>query len=370
MNMIKLNAFGKSKWDEYVINHPSGMLYHLHGWGQIIQRAYRKKPFYIASVESTRNEINGILSLVHLKNFFFGNSVISLPYFDLGGILSDNKDTNDALISESAKIAKKLGAQDIELRQAAPLYPLSGFSTQDSDKDILFSKAKINSDIFYLKLFSNKFRMLLDLPESPDILLKSFKSKLRSQIKRPIKAGFQTKIGGMELLDDFYKVFCINMRDLGSPVHSKNLIKFTLEEFNSSSRIFVVYKDDIPVSCSLGIGFKDTFYNPWASSLRKFSGSSPNMLLYWAMLKLACEKGYRKFDFGRSSLDEGTYRFKKQWGAEPEPIYWQYINQNSKTYNNAIVKKDDYSMVINCWKKLPVPVSKFLGPIFRKNIPL
>lgn len=73
--------------------------------------------------------------------------------------------------------------------------------------------------------------MLLDLPESSEILMKYFKAKLRSQIKKPLKEGLKPKVGGIELLYDFYKVFSINMRDLGSPVHSQKLMRIVFEEF-------------------------------------------------------------------------------------------------------------------------------------------
>ena len=116
--------------------------------------------------------------------------------------------------------------------------------------------------------------------------MKSFKSKLRSQIKKPIKEGLEAKVGGPELLEDFYKVFLINMRDLGSPVHSKKLMQNVLVAFLDKAKIIVVYKDRDPLACSLIIEFNDTLENPWASSLREYSRLSPNMLLYWTMQNL------------------------------------------------------------------------------------
>ena len=147
--------------------------------------------------------------------------------------------------------------------------------------------------------------MLLDLPDSSEEMMKSFKSKLRSQIKRPLKDGLVAKIGKSELIDDFYSVFCANMRDLGSPVHGKKMITTVMALFGEAANIVMVYKDKIPVACSLVIGFRDVLENPWASSLRQFSRFSPNMLLYWTMLAFACDNGYRKFDFGRSTPRRG-----------------------------------------------------------------
>ena len=117
--------------------------------------------------------------------------------------------------------------------------------------------------------------MLLGLPKSPDELLNSFKSKLRSQIKKPVKEGLTAKTGGLEPLDDFYEVFSINMRDLGSPVHSKAFIGGVIEQFSAESRICTVYRERQPLACGIIIGFRDTLHNPWASSLREYGRLQP-----------------------------------------------------------------------------------------------
>ena len=217
---------------------------------------------------------------------------------------------------------------------------------------------------------SHKVRMLLNLPESSEKLMKSFKSKLRSQVKKPIKEGLNSKIGGLELLDHFYNIFSINMRDMGSPVHSKRLMRHVLEEFPDSAKIVVVYKDNQPLACSMMAGFKDVLENPWASALREYSSLSPNMFLYWTMLEYATDNDFNCFDFGRSSPDRSTYKFKKQWGAKPMPLFWHYISLNGEPIGEEASEKSNFDKAIQCWQKLPLSVTKIVGPIVRKHIGL
>jgi FemAB-related protein (PEP-CTERM system-associated) len=200
--------------------------------------------------------------------------------------------------------------------------------------------------------------------------MKSFKSKLRSQINKALKEGLYSRIGGIELLEDFYEVFSINMRDLGSPVHSKKLIRTVLEEFQKESKIVVIYKEAQPLACSLMVGFKDTLENPWASALKEYSRFSPNMLLYWTMLEYACNGGYAYFDFGRSSINEGTYKFKEQWGAEPRPLYWHYFLADGHPMEQKDSEKSGFDKAIQYWKKLPVFVTKMIGPPIRRHVGL
>jgi hypothetical protein len=93
-------------WDEYVHNHPKANLYHLSGWKNVINKTYGHKTYYLMATrkpegsqlsvknyELNSNHVVGIFPLVHLKHFLFGNSLISIPFFDLGGILADDQET-------------------------------------------------------------------------------------------------------------------------------------------------------------------------------------------------------------------------------------------------------------------------------------
>ena len=369
------------EWDDYVKSHPAGSIYHLSGWSKIVEQTYGHETFCLAALEEngpgratryskTRQTVSpqldqsgglkivGVLSLVRLKHPIFGHSLISLPFLDFSGILADSREVAAALILDAIRLGQKLNVSEIELRNIeAREWDLATEETRFPQKSCVRTQ-------------SNKVRMVLNLPESADVLMKSFKSKLRSQIRKPQKEHLFAKVGGLDLLDDFYHVFAANMRDLGSPVHSKRFIENTLATFPENTRSVVVYKGKSPLASSLIAGFKSTLENPWASSLRQFARLSPNMLLYWTMLEYACNNGYRQFDFGRSSPDEGTYKFKEQWGAKPAPLYWQYISLNGKTSGNSISDDTRFQLASEIWKRLPVSLTKVIGPTIRKHIGL
>jgi hypothetical protein len=96
------------------------------------------------------------------------------------------------------------------------------------------------------------------------------------------------------------------------------------------------------------------------------------MLLYWNCLKYAADNNKEIFDFGRSTENEGTYRFKKQWGAEPTLLPWyvspaQQENTQPAKDNNKPSTRDKVAAI---WMKLPVPLANFIGPQLRKYINL
>lgn len=389
IHIVKLDNNQKDEWDDFVKSQPHSNSYQLAGWGGIIERAYRHKTYYLMAVEeyprtssravpepsntATQNhnscgegekpdrKIIGVLPLIHLKHFLFGNGLISIPFFDVGGILTDSKNAEEKLLEESIKLATGLKVDFVELRHAIPLGSLEKSEKIRLDKD----RRSVN-----LRKKSYKVQMLMRLPDSAESLMKSFKSKLRSQIKKPIKEGLSTKIGQNELLADFYTVFAHNMRELGSPVHSKYFIRNAIEEHSVDSKIFVIYKNDKPVAASLVVGFKGILKNPWSSSLREFSRMAPNMLLYWKMLEYACDNKYKIFDFGRSTPGEGTFKFKEQWGASPAPLYWYYMYLLKKPRENSIAQNSKFELLSRVWKRLPLPLTNFMGPKIRRYINL
>ena len=176
----------KQVWDEYVYNHPDANHAHLIGWKEVIEKTYSKRSYYL--IAEINKKIVGVLPLFHIKSFLFGNQLVSMPYLTYGGVLTDNDEISKKLIEKSIKISKELKADFVELRHTNPLNE----NTFDTEKT---------------QTNNSKVSMRLELPDTSEELFKSFKAKLRSQIRRPQKEGMIIKIGGVELVDDFYKVF-------------------------------------------------------------------------------------------------------------------------------------------------------------------
>ncbi len=336
----------QSRWDEYVLNHPHGLAYHLFAWGEAVKEAYGFAKCYLMAEEGGR--IVGVMPMVDFHIPFLGTRFISLPYCDIGGFLVDNDRIRAVLHGAAQKVGKEIGAKTIEIRQSNP-------------GRIIGSHGKV--------------RMILDLPESSEILMAGFKSKLRSQIKKPIKDGLIFQLGGAELAGDFYRVFCENMRDLGSPVHSRGWIDSIVKQYGNNVRVGIVRTPNgVPLAGGIVLFANKTVSIPWASSLLKYKRLTPNMLLYWGFLSFAADGGFSKFDFGRSSIGGGTYKFKEQWGAKPLPLEWMDLGDPS----GVTATDGQYSQYFRVlrkvmeefWRRMPAPLTVALGPKLRRIVPL
>lgn len=173
----------------------------------------------------------------------------------------------------------------------------------------------------------------------------------------------------MDKLSQFYEVFAVKMRDLGTPVYSQRFFEQILAAFPKQTHICVVSAQDRPIAVGFLAGCKEMLQIPWAATLPEFDRFSPNMMLYWHILKFACEQGYKRFDFGRSTPDEGTYRFKEQWGSKPAPCYWHYWLAKGDALPELNPHNPKYEMAIKLWRRLPLPVTKLIGPHLVKFLP-
>ncbi len=344
MNILSLTPEGRERWDKYVHKSCLTSAYHLSGWKEVIENSFGHSTVYLLS-EDDNKEIKGILPMVQLKSALFGNYMVSLPYFTYGGVCADNDEIRDKLIRAAIEYAQSSKAKHIEMRHTGPI--ANGLPVKTA-----------------------KVSMRLLLAKNADDLFKSFPAKLRSQIRKPAKDGLYAKLGREEELNSFYEVFSVNMRDLGTPVYSKHFFSNILRTFPDCTWICSVYtKDGIPVASGFLLGFKNMIEIPWASSLRSYNNLSPNMLLYWSVLKFACESGYGAFDFGRSTPGEGTYKFKSQWGAKPVQLYWHYWLKNGGALPELNPRNPKYRAAIEVWRRLPVGLTRLIGPAIIKNLP-
>ncbi|MES9991084.1 MAG: FemAB family XrtA/PEP-CTERM system-associated protein [Candidatus Thiodiazotropha sp.] len=336
----------RQKWDDYVSNNVYAWPYHLFAWKDAIEASYKHKTYYLLA--ENNGVVVGLLPLVHIKLPLLINSLTALPYCDIGNLLCDNKVVQDTIISRLFDLSKELDIKNIYLR--GPV-----------EHDFTNDKIKL--------LSTNKVRMILELPQNSEILLAGFKSKLRSQIRKAEKNGCVFRWGTDIDLIKFYNVFSNNMLRLGSPTHSYDWFRFLIKNYENRVKIGLVeFEGNVIAGCIL-LKLGDKISIPWASTLQKYNKLSPNMLMYWNALKYSSDAGLRYFDFGRSSLNEGTYKFKAQWGAKPYPIDWYKIDmqENNNNKQSGISSK---GYIQEAWTKLPLRLANQLGPLIRKYIDL
>jgi FemAB-related protein (PEP-CTERM system-associated) len=331
---------GTGTWDEFVARADGSSFCHLAGWRDVLSDVLGTECLYRVATD-LNGEWQGVLPLVRVKSRIFGHYLVSLPFLNYGGPLGSPA-AQRQLAQEAVAEARRSRVDLLELRTRG-------------------------AGDLELPVSSRKITVLLELPSKVEQLSKSFPSKLRSQIRRPIKEGLTARFGP-DQRDAFYEVFARNMRDLGSPVLPWTFFERLIVAFPDLVVFGAVYRGEQPLAGGCGFMWRGEFEMTWAGALREARTLAANMLLYWSFMEQMIARGVRVFNFGRCSPGGSTHHFKQQWGGADVPLPWC---QYSPRGRSATPSPDDPSFSWGpwLWRRLPLPVANLLGPRLIRFLP-
>ncbi len=334
-----LTAFTQAARPSALAQHP--------GWLAVLRDGLDHDTY---AVEATvGGDVCGYLPLSFVSSPLFGRFLVSLPYLNSNGVVAESPEVQSLLVNSAVRLADELNARHLELRHETPI-----------DHPALNGR------------LTTKVHMRLPLPATTEILWKGLDAKVRNQVRKGEKGDFTMAWGGLDRLDDFYAVMCRNMRDLGTPIYGRKLFEAILTTFplaaQSGAEIGTLLDGSKPIAVALLLHGNGVTEVPTAASLREYNASSANMLMYRHLLDRAVERGQLVFDFGRSTADGPTFKFKRQWGAEVHPATWQYYLCNGEA---GEMRPDNpkYQRLIRLWQRLPVRVTQAIGPAIVRGIP-
>ncbi len=335
-------------WDAFVSGFPDASLYHLSGWPQVARSVFGHRALYVEARDPA-GALAGVLPVIQQRSRLLGNFATSVAFFNYGGPLAADPPVAADLMREAATACAALGCRYVEFRDTQP-------------REVDWPRR------------TDKITLQLELPATVEVLSKGLGTKLRAQVKRADREGVSCRTGSVELLDDFYAVFAENMRDLGTPVYPKRFFRAILERFGAYCQLVVIDCKGEPAAAAFLTFWRTRAEVPWASCRAKAKPLGMNMKLYWELLALSVGRGCTVFDFGRSTVDSGTYRFKRQWGARPQPLYWyRWERALGEQPPEASAHGEERGKVMQLatavWQHLPLPIANTLGPLISGALP-
>lgn len=346
------SRFDDSEWRRFVESAPGATSAHLIEWRDIIAEVFGYEPIY--TVATRGGHVCGVLPAFVVRSAFLGTHIISVPFLNAGGVCATDDDARAALLDAARDATRSYRSKHFEMRCDYP--PPEGIRARE-----------------------HKVRIVLDLPDSADQLWSSLRSEIRNRTRRAEKAGLRVEFGSSDI-DGFYRVFADNMRDLGVPAHPIRFFGAVMRCFDAASRpeaagkaqaeLAIVKDDSEVVGGAILVKFRDTLEVPWISCSRERFEQCPNNILYWEIMRRACEQGCRRFDFGRSSPDTGPATFKMRWGARVEQLYWHYLLPDGGMMPAETGSSNlRFRLASELWKRTPHAVTGFLGPRLIAHLP-
>lgn len=331
------------EWNSYVRHNSSGSFFHLYEWKTVFEHSFGHRTYYV--IARSGKCIVGVFPIVMLQSRIFGRLLCSLPYaVNHCGPLADDESVRSRLIAYGAQLVQETDADFLEIRS---LKPLPG----------------------NLPTSLRKVAMTLSLRPNPDEIWQAFASKHRNNIRRVYKAGVSVQIGHKEMLDTFYELLSLSWRSLGTPLYGKNFFASILDTFGPSIKIFIAYQNGRPVAAALNAYHDGVVEGMWAAYRPELRHLQLNYVLYWEMIKDACENGSHTYHLGRSSVDSGGEMFKKKWLANTQQLYWHYLLPPDGEMPALSSDNPKYKLAIDIWRRMPLWLTKVLGVRIAPNLP-
>lgn len=328
-------------WDAFVLAEPQATFFHRYGWREVLERAFGHRTHFLLAQRDGR--IEGVLPLAQIKSRLFGHSLVSTPFCVYGGIAAATPEARAALDAHAEALAQELGVGHLEYR----------------DRDV-----RAHADWPGTELYVT-FRKTLDPNVEQNML--AIPRKQRAMVRKGIKNGLVTELE--QGVDGFFAVFADNVHRHGTPALPKRYFALLRQVFGPDCEVQLVRAPNGElVSGVLSFYFRDEILPYYAGDRSSARGLAANDFKYWELMRRACERGIRVFDYGRSKVDTGPYDFKRNWGFEPQPLHYGYKLVRARQLPENNPNNPKYGLFIRAWQRLPRPVANFLGPYIVRNL--
>jgi len=329
-----------ARWDAFVEQCTDATFFHRSGWRHILDDVLRHRCHYL--IAERDDAVCGVLPLAEVRSRLFGHALVSLPLCVYGGPAASDPLAEDALIDAAVELARSLEVEHLELRNCAP--KRSDWPRQD----------------LYVS-----FRKTL-LPD-PDANLGAVPRKQRAMIRKAIGRQLMSTID--ETPSRFFELYADNMHRHGSPPLSRQYFFELAKTFGPACETLVVSNvQGTPVSAVMSFYFRGEVLPYYAGDTEAARDLAANDFKYWELMRRACERGVRVFDYGRSKVGTGSFAFKKNWGFEPTPLAYEYqlLRRADLPQNNPLNPR--YRALIAMWRRLPRPLVNAVGPMLARNL--
>ncbi|MBK1612258.1 peptidoglycan bridge formation protein FemAB [Rubrivivax gelatinosus] len=321
-------------WDAYVLACPAATFFHRAGWQRVLREVFRHETVFLYAERAGR--IVGVLPLARVKSLLFGHSLVSLPFAVYGGVAADDEDAALALEAAAERQAREFGVEHLELRQLERRH--EGWPRQELY--VAFRKEILADD---------------------EANMQAIPRKQRAMVRKGIKNGLASSFD--DGVERFFALYADNVHRHGTPAMPKRWFQALRREFGQDCSVLTVSAPDgRPLSSVLSFYFRDEILPYYAGDDEAARDLAANDFKYWELMRHACARGLKTFDYGRSKQGTGPYAFKKNWGFEPTPLHYEYRLYKRDAVPQHNPSNAKYQLLIRTWRRLPLALANTIGP--------
>jgi FemAB-related protein (PEP-CTERM system-associated) len=322
--------------------HPYGSPFHLTAWKRSIEETFGYRPYCLMATEGEC--IRAVLPLFLVQNFLTGKALISSPFAVYGGVLADSPEAATALREEVRALGASLNVDYVELR--------------NFHEDQCLGFSRVDRYVTFLQELGADEKAILD----------AIPRKTRAAVRKSFRYELSTEIASKP--EAFVDLYLASLHRLGTPSFPERHFKTLLRNFGSMADVREVRREGKAVAAVLTFFFRDRLVPFYGASDPAHNDCQPNNFMYYDLMRWGRANGYNVFDFGRSKKEgSGSYDFKAHWGMEMRDLPYEMLLVRRKTLPNFSPNNPKLGLAIRVWQKLPLSVTRALGPMFIRLFP-
>ncbi len=329
----------RESWDAFVGGRAEATFFHQFGWRRVVDQGLGHRTWFLLGERG--GHIEAVLPLAEIRSRLFGHRLVSVPGAVYGGVVAATDEARQMLTEDACRLAERLGVSSLELRNRT----LVEASWPRSKVYVGFRKA-ISADA--------------------DVNMMAIPRKQRAMVRKGIESGLKSRVSSG--IDEFFPIYAESVRNLGTPVFPRRYFRVLCDEFQDACETTVIAHRGSDIAAVMTFYYRDEvlpYYGGSRISARALRG---NDFMYWDLMCRAAARGASIFDFGRSKVGSGSYSFKRNWGFSPEPLAYEYHLVKSDQVPEVNPNNPKYRVLINLWKRLPMPIANSVGPLLSRSL--
>ncbi len=341
---VSYSSTYRDAWDAYARNH--GSFFAQIVWKEILEESFGYKSMYHL-IMNEEGKIAGIIPLLQGRNIMLKKTAVSLPFINYVDICCMDDNVIEAAGEWFRNIASAGNADNIEYIELRIKDQRAGLLNVLPDE--------------------SNCTFIMPLDGSEDDIMGRSDTDNRNLIRKSYKNDFFTISYDKERLSDFYRIYSRRQKQLGSPAFSIDFLKKIMQKLpDNTLLITVIDREKKAVAGGMFIFcYEGTMFYQWGASLVEYNSKHINNYMYWEGMKYGISNGFKYFDFGRSPVNSGTYKFKKQWGAEEVPLQYCLFG---KGRHSIPEERRKFQAASEIWKRLPGFITDGAGKVIIKYL--
>lgn len=329
-------------WSALADADPYATLFHRPLWQRTVSDVFGHQPISLGAFRD--GKLSALLPMVQVDSLVAGRLLISIPYATFGGIIGETSAAAH-LLSAAEACARQRGARGIEIRGMRVDRP--GWSS--AARHAVFVR---------------------NLPLHPDELDTFLPRKARAAARQARERDGLEARHDERRLSDVYALYCRSMRRLASLNYPRALFERLAAVLGSRLWVTVVERGARLVAGAVSFVHRDTVCPYFLGVDERIRSTGATNLLYRAVMERAIRAGLRRFDFGRTRVDNtGAFAFKRNQGFEPTPLESSWFAPRGGPSPQLDPSSRGFSAARRIWPHLPLFLTQPAGAWLSRSIP-